>query len=57
MKQFLEDLLQKRRTAKRQPVTLEELNRRQAYMNSPAFYASLGHMGSCTTPLMENKNV
>lgn len=57
MKQFLEDMLQKRRAAKRQPVTLEELNRRQAYMNSPAFYASLDRMGSWDTPLMGNKNV
>lgn len=57
MKKFLDDLLKKRREARRQPVTLDELNRRQAHMNSPAFYASLGRMGSSDTPLMENRNV
>ena len=57
MKEFLYDLLQQRRKAKTQPLTLEEINRRHAYVNSPAFYASLGRMGSWDTPLMENKNV
>lgn len=57
MKQFLEDMLQKRREAKRIPVTLEELNRRQAYMNSPAFYASLGSMGNFGRRGPEAQNV
>lgn len=57
MKKIFDALLKQRREAKRQPVTLEELNRRQAYMNSPAWYASIGSMGSRDTPLMENKNV
>ena len=46
MQQILDELLKQRREAKRQPITLEELNRRQAYMNSPAWYASIGSMGN-----------
>ena len=57
MKKIFDALLKQRREAKRQPVTLEELNRRQAYMNSPAWYASIGAMGSSDKRQLVTPNV
>lgn len=53
--EFIAKSLEQRRVAKKQPISLAELDRRQAHMNSPQYYAALGSMGSKGTSLDKSK--
>lgn len=51
MKEHHDTILTVRREAKKKPITLVELDSRQAEMNSPEWYKSISSFGSKNTPL------